>query len=278
MNNVYDGLGNAVKQGDVKQIAVVQEVEKPLGIDPRRRAFGFQFPVVSCSATYAPKKLWGYAKVEEDGSASFKVPAREPIYFLALDAEGMAVQRMRTFTHLMPGEMQGCVGCHPNRNMATPQMAIAVKRPIAALRQPQELEKPDWGVHGFSYAKIVQPVLDKHCISCHGYDNPKGGLELTGDKTDFFNVSYDNLARRGAGVLNNSKLQRGSKYVSWIPTWNGQEENILEIDPGEWGSKASLLAKLIAEGHPDEKGKKRLNMTDDEKRRIYAWIDLNVPS
>ena len=37
----------------------------------------------------------------------------------AIDAEGRAVQRMRTFTHLMPGEVQGCTGCHANRNMVT---------------------------------------------------------------------------------------------------------------------------------------------------------------
>ena len=112
MQDVYIGLGDAVARGDIKQLAVVQEMEKPLGIDPARRAFGFQFPVVSCGATYAPKKIWGYATVEPDGSAHFKVPAQEPIYFLPLDAEGRAVQRMRTFTHLMPGEVQGCIGCH----------------------------------------------------------------------------------------------------------------------------------------------------------------------
>ncbi|MBT8045124.1 MAG: hypothetical protein KJO79_09255, partial [Verrucomicrobiae bacterium] len=54
MQDVYTGLGEFVKRGEIKQIAVVQEVEKPLGINPKHRAFGFQFPVVSCGATYAP--------------------------------------------------------------------------------------------------------------------------------------------------------------------------------------------------------------------------------
>ena len=75
---------------------------------------------VSCGATYAPKKLWGFADVDEDGSAAFQVPSEVPIYFMALDAEGRALQRMRSFTHLMPGEVQGCVGCHADRNAATP--------------------------------------------------------------------------------------------------------------------------------------------------------------
>ncbi|MCZ7640993.1 MAG: hypothetical protein M5U12_36030 [Verrucomicrobia bacterium] len=101
-----------VKRGEVKEICVVEEMRKAVRTDVAHRAFGFQFPVISCGATYAGKLVWGYAPVAEDGSASFLVPAGRPIYFIALDAEGRAVQRMRTFTHLMPGEVQGCVGCH----------------------------------------------------------------------------------------------------------------------------------------------------------------------
>ena len=65
---IGNGLGDDVPRGSIKQLAIVQEVEKPVGIDPDLRAFGFQFPVVSCGATYAPKKIWGYATVETDGS------------------------------------------------------------------------------------------------------------------------------------------------------------------------------------------------------------------
>jgi len=282
MQNVYIGLEDAVERGEIKQLAVVQEVEKPLGIDPARRAFGFQFPVVSCGATYAPKKIWGYAKVEKDGSANFKVPAQEPIYFLPLDSEGRAVQRMRTFTHLMPGEVQGCIGCHSQRNSVTPVMVTSAKRPTAMLRETQELEKPEWGVHGFSYARIVQPIWDKHCLDCHGPDQPDADIELTGDKTDFFNVSYENLVRRGTsserwdqgGVGGQFKY---SKYTSWIPTYNGQEENILEIAPGRWGAKASLLAEIIRDGHPDKTGKKMVDLSSVEQRRVFAWLDLNCP-
>jgi hypothetical protein len=275
MQNVYEGLGEKVKHGSIKRLAIVQEVEKPLGISPSKRAFGFQFPVVSAGATYAPKKVWGYATIEKDGSAHFRVPAREPIYFLPLDEEGRAVQRMRSFTHLMPGEIQGCVGCHADRNSLTPPR-MGGTRPIAMKRAAQELVKPEWGVHGFSYSRIVQPVLDKHCIKCHSWEKKAGGLELTGDKTDFFNVSYEYLVRKGTG----SERHGGggqSKYTKWIQTYNGQEANILRIEPGEWGAKASLLGKIIYEGHPDKDGKIRIKMNAEEKHSIYAWMDLNCP-
>lgn len=280
MQDVYIGLENFVKRGEIKKLAIVQEVEKPLGISPDLRAFGFQFPVVSAGATYAPKKIWGYATVEEDGSAHFKVPAREPIYFLPLNSEGMAVQRMRTFTHLMPGETQGCVGCHSDRNHIAP--IPSGSRPKALTRGPQELEKPEWGVSGFSYAQLVQPIWDKHCMQCHNSDQIAGGLELSGDKTDFFNVSYENLVRKNTSAENYLLGGVGgefkqSKYTSWIPTYNGQEENILLIEPGQWGAKASLLAKVLQEGHPDADGKKRTDLSDIEKLKVYTWLDINVP-
>jgi hypothetical protein len=280
MQDVYIGLEDFVKRGEIKKIAVVQEVEKPVGISPDLRAFGFQFPVVSAGATYAPKKIWGYASVEEDGSAHFKVPAREPIYFLPLNEEGMAVQRMRTFTHLMPGETQGCVGCHSDRNQVAPTLLRS--RPKAMLRQAEELEIPAWGVTGFSYANIVQPIWDKHCISCHGPDKPAGGLELSGDKTDFFNISYENLVRKNTSCENFLRSGVGevfkqSKYTSWIPTYNGQEENILLIEPGQWGAKASLLASIIQNAHKDDQGDARISLSNQEKLSVYTWLDLNVP-
>jgi len=269
VQDVRVGMEEHVKPGEVKRIAVVQEIEKSVFAHVKHRAFGFQFPVVSCGATYAPKKVWGYAKVEEDGSAHFKVPSNVPFYFIALDAEGRAVQRMRSFTHVMPGERQGCVGCHSDRNSVAPIMGI---RPAAVQREAQPLIEPEWGVTGFSYPHIVQPVLNKHCVKCHSGSSPPNGVDLCGDFTDFFNVSYETLARQGF-----DKRWGGKGYTSSISTYNGAEKNILQVTPKFWGSPASTLAKLIAHGHPDKDGDPRIKMTSAERLRIYTWIDLNIP-
>ena len=265
LRNVYNGLEPHVRPGEIKQIAVVQEIEKSGFAHVNQRAFGFQFPVVSCGATYAPKKLWGYAKVSPDGSAAFRVPAGVPIYFMALDAEGRALQRMRSFTHLMAGEVQGCVGCHEPRT----QNARGTSRPTAFRGAVQALEPPEWGAVGFSYAHVVQPVLDKHCVRCHDADKPPKGLELSGDRTDFFNVSYEHLARQGSPGQN--------PYTKWIPSYNGTEASILLIAPKYWGSPASKLAEVVRSGHPDKDGKSRVTVPPAGQRRIFAWIDLNVP-
>ncbi len=268
LQDVYRGLEPHVKRGQIKQICVVQEIEKSRKAETQYRAFGFQFPVVSCGATYAPKKVWGYVPVEEDGSACFKVPAGLPLYFMAIDERGRALQRMRSFTHFADGEVQGCVGCHEPRN-ESPGRRI----PLAALgrriNQAKPPQPPEWGLRGFSFPQIVQPVLDEHCAKCHAGPQPPQQVDLSPDKTDFFNVSYETLAREGRPGEN--------LYTKWIPTFNGMEENILIIDPGSWGSPASKLAEIVLSGHPDENGETRVNVEPWAQRRIMAWIDLNVP-
>ena len=270
VQDVYAGLEPHVQRGEVAEIAVIQEMEKSARIDLKNRAFDFQFPVISCGATYAGKKVWGFARVEPDGSSSFKAPAGVPVYFMALDQHGRAVQRMRTFTHFMPGEVQGCIGCHEPRNTTT-----LTRRFSAVSAEPQDLRPPDWNQKdGFDYCAVVQPILDKHCVSCHSGAQPPKKVDLSGDKTDYFNVSYEWLAR---GRKGNDWIQWDSPYVNWIPTYNGHEANILEITPKAWGSPRSKLADLILAGHPDADGKPRVQLTDAERRRIFLWIDLNIP-
>jgi len=266
LQDVYRGLEPHVKRGEVKQLCVVQEVPKPERAHFwKHPEIGTQFPVVSCGATLSPKKVWGFVPVAEDGSACFKVPANVPIYFMALDAQGRAVQRMRSFTHLMPGEVQGCVGCHEPRSQTIPQ---ASPPPAAMAAEPRDLSPPEWGLGGFSYARIVQPVLDRHCASCHKPPDPPNGLDLTGDRTDFFNVSYEHLAREGG---------RANRYTKWIQTVDGQELNILQITPKHWGSPASKLADVLLSGHPDADAKPRVTMSTADRQRVLTWIDLNVP-
>lgn len=296
VQDVYHGLGPQVKRGEIKQIVVVQEVEKsthspftnkrPDGQGMRTvPVFGYQFPLVSCGATYAPKKVWGTADVGEDGSAAFRVPSEVPIYFLTLDGEGRAVQRMRTFTHLMPGEVQGCVGCHADRNAASPR----TDRPRSMRVTAQELRRPEWGVKGFSYPEVVQGVFDRHCVRCHNEREQPAGVDLTGDLTDFFNVSYDVLCRTGTQGEKNwalhgspsgaeyDRLRGKSPYVEWIWTINGAEINILEIAPRRWGSPASKLTEILRSGHPDKDGKPQVSVPEQDRRRVYLWMDLNIP-
>jgi hypothetical protein len=270
LQDIYHGLEPYVRRGEVKRLRVVREMPKTVRIDPDKRAFGFQFPVISAGATYAGKEVLGEVEIEEDGSAFFEVPAGMPIYFMALDSAGRAVQRMRSFTHLMPGEVQGCVGCHDSREQSSPLPASA----LALRRPPQKLQAPEWGGGGFDFARVVQPVLDRHCGGCHSGARPKGNVDLSGDATDYFNVAYETLAR---GRRQWGEAQWDNPFVNWIPTYNGFETNIHEVRPKAWGSPKSRLSDLILSGHPDSEGERRIDMDEASRRRVLAWIDLNVP-
>lgn len=288
MQDVYIGLEKelkegSMKRGDITQIRVVETKAKHNQGSQNQSAFCWQFPVVSGGATMEPKKTLATIEVEADGSAMFEVPAVKPIFFQALDKEGRVIQRMRTFTQFMPGEVQSCTGCHADRNRATP----VNDRRIAALQKPpQKMNGAPWVEHksAFSYMEQVQPILDAHCVACHNPIQEAGGLDLSGDRTDLFNVSYDNLVRTG---INRNPTRSSAaayefthKYISYIPSYNGVDSEYMKpeyFEPKSWGSYQSKLARMIRSGHCDEKGRARIQMTDLEKRTVYAWMDYNVP-
>ena len=279
VQDVYRGLEPDVKRGEVKRICVIEECPRDAQSGSRRCRFGVMNVSVSCGSTYATRVVWGFADVADDGSAYFQVPAEKPVFFLALDREGRAVQRMRSYTHLMPGEVQGCVGCHATRNTLPPGPRLTAE---VFRGSPQPLTPPEWGeAVGFDYETIVQPILDKHCIECHRGADAAAGVRLTGERTKFFSTSYDTLAmgRQPAPphrfVGQNALVE--NPYTNWISGFHGVEQNILDIEPRHWGSPRSKLADLVLTGHPDQDGQPQVQMSRDETQRIITWIDLNVP-
>jgi hypothetical protein len=103
---------------------------------------------------------------------------------------------------------------------------------------------------------------------------PPAKVDLAGDATDFFSVSYETLAR---GRKRAGEAEWDNPYVNWIPTYNGMEQNILEVTPKAWGSPRSKLATILLGGHTDAEGKPRIKLQPQEIRRVLTWIDLNVP-
>ncbi|MBT4820972.1 MAG: hypothetical protein HON70_35005, partial [Lentisphaerae bacterium] len=124
---------------------------------------GVQVPQGSDSINLA-RMVLGTVPVEPDGSAHFTVPAGKELYFQALDEHGLAVTSMRSATHFQPGERAICHGCHEPR----PGAPASVRRLTLATQRPPSRPKPDVdGTNPFSYPRLVQPVLDRHCVGCH---------------------------------------------------------------------------------------------------------------
>ena len=130
-------------------------------------------PMVGAANASPGKQVLGTVPVEKDGSAYFRVPARMPVLFQALDARGRAVQTMRSLTYLQPGEQVSCVGCHEPRTTAggTPGTALALARPPSTIAPGPDGSRP------LSYPILVQPVLDRQCVQCHNPEKPEGKVD-----------------------------------------------------------------------------------------------------
>jgi len=206
-------------------------------------------PLVSRGSYYV-KTCYGTVPVEEDGSAYFEAPAGVEIYFAAVDKDGKELSRMGSVTQVMPGEQQSCIGCHEPRTASAP-----VNRRMAMGRPPSRIEPPPWGrAEPIDFVRHVQPVFDKYCAKCHAGAKPDGGLDLSGDKTRFFNMAYENLLAK--------------KWIHFIYINQGLTDNFL---PKETGSHVSRLCEYLENGHGD------VTVDDNSRRRVYAWIDANCP-
>jgi len=247
--NLYDGLPG-IRPGAVRYLRVLEEIPKP--VSSRTRGYGLQNPAISYRGHFALKRLWGIVPVEADGSAYFRAPANRALYFSALDENFMEIQRMRSFASVAPGERHGCIGCHERKTNAPPNgHALALRRPPSEIAPP-----PHGGVHGPDFYYDVQPVLDKHCAKCHTGSKPKGGVDLSPDYTNLFNVAYETLCAKG--------------LVSYANIY--QVSTLVARPPKYYGSHASKVIRVLRTTH-----KKRVKMPTEDFRRLVTWIDCNAP-
>ncbi len=126
-----------------------------------RKTFRHSGPPVSIVQEESVKRIVTVVPVESDGSVYFVAPSGKALYCQLLDEKYRALQTMRSFTGLMPGEQRGCVGCHENQAVTPqPQPSMALKRP------PTPITPPPWGDQSIGYETFVQPVLDRYCGEC----------------------------------------------------------------------------------------------------------------
>ena len=170
VKDVYAGPGlKGVKKGAIKRLRVVALDFRAAGVgsnNNRGPAGGalVSTPVAINNGTWDVKSVLGSTPVYEDGSAMFVVPARTPVYFQLLDANGHTVQSMRSWSTLQPGETFSCIGCHEYKSEAS----SPIGKHAQALAEGAKQLEPFYGpTRGFSFVKEIQPILDKHCIRCH---------------------------------------------------------------------------------------------------------------
>ena len=287
VTDVYMGM-TGVKRGTIKYLRINEQIPRPW----RSRRFWDgdvayqQHAVISRGAHHAPKAQWGIVPVEKDGSAHFLVPADRSLFLQALDENYMEVQRQRTYINYRPGESRTCIGCHEpygSAPAAAGKVPIAMKRP-PSIAGPQPGEKT--GRRTLFYPVDVQPVLDKHCIKCHSKKDgkkPKGNLTLTGEPTNLFSVSYEQLTQGNLGRVK-------KKYMWYIGENYPKTGNVKSLPPKALGSHSSLLVAYLAPGKvkladPADakraaelitKHAKKYTLTQAELIKITTWVDSNA--
>ena len=226
---------------------------------------------IGLSGPWEAMRILGTTPVEEDGSAIFKVPANTPIALQPLDNEGKAVQLMRTWMTAMPGEVLSCVGCHES-TMDAP----IPRRTLASGKAPRELQQWYGPARGFDFAREVQPVLNRYCVSCHdgtdtidlrpedkveGYMGRIPGRFDRQRMHDYHKKAFDNR------VFYTPAYESLLPYIRRVSV--GDDVSILE--PGEYHADTSELIRMLQDGHYG------VELDHESWSRIITWIDLNAP-
>lgn len=232
LGNVYQSLRPLPANRSVTHLRVV-------AVPPKTQP-EMNTPSIGITRDDPGKCVLGTVPVEADGSAYFEAPANVTLFFQALDAEGVAVQTMRSATYLQPGQTLSCVGCHENRQQAPPQPQTT----LASRRAPSKISPGPEGSWPFRFDQLVFPTLGPACASCHDgkqeerlasesnaawkqlIDAGKPSLRELVDRQ--YNAPY---STPGAGVADNSyllkhlrelrgkeKLDRGTfdRFVTWM--------------------------------------------------------------
>ena len=244
LENVLESRSmQGVKPGTVKRLMVFEVLPKPINFSGGMEPLTF-------GGSFALPRLLGWVPVEEDGSAYFTAPALKALFFVAVDADGRAVKRMQSFTQVMPGEHQGCVGCHERKTANTVRRVKAVSKALS--RKPSEIDPTGRLFDVADFPRDVQPVLDRACVKCHNPDVRKARLDLCGDRGPMYSMGYLGL-------------------LLWGQALDGR--NLPESDwpPYARGSGGSPLMKKIDGSHHGVK------VSERDRRMIMQWLDASAP-
>ncbi len=242
--NVYDSIRPLPEGTKITHLRIWQ-------LFPKQANAGADHPKLGAGAQKGSKAALGIVPVEADGSAYWIQPANVPVLYHAIDANGVAVQGMRSAAYAQPGEHQMCSGCHDWRQKAPVMKSV----PLALRRAPSVIQPEFDGTNPFNYPRLVQPVLDRNCVRCHdGTTEPGKSFDLRPGEFEknpnFHYASFNNLRR----------------HIFFFDDAVFTEANTL---PGKFGARRSRLYELLVKGHHDVK------LPPEDLRRLVIWMDSN---
>ncbi|GHT17024.1 hypothetical protein FACS1894189_2140 [Planctomycetales bacterium] len=160
-NNVYDNAPEELR-GKAKFLRI-WSIEHKTYTYWHRRNYVSSGPEISVNQSEGVKKIIGTVPIEDDGSISFTAPSGVALHFQLLDENQLALQTMKSFTGVLPGETRGCLGCHESMTRSP----VTAKTGKALKRAPSNITPVPWDDITVGYERYVQPVLNKYCGECH---------------------------------------------------------------------------------------------------------------
>jgi hypothetical protein len=127
---------------------------------------------------------------------------------------------------------------------------------LALTQAPRALESPPWGTAAFDYQRVVQPVLDTHCVRCHDGREPKR-TDLRGT-LDAERVPASYRALIAGGWVHYFDFTYGMRHF--------------KAEPLSFGSLKSRVWEVLADEHHKE-----VPLDKAASRAIRTWIALNCP-
>jgi hypothetical protein len=248
--NVYESDFAWPEGTRIERLRIVQMAPKTTGrVGPPKIGNGY--------AEQGPRFPLGTVPVHEDGSVWFEAPVGREIFFQALDAQGRAVQSMRSGTYVHPGERLVCAGCHEDKRrtrMPSGRTALALRRGKPSPIEPDVIG-PDGAFEVLTFARHVQPVLDRRCADCHRKQDPKRAPAL-----------HDRTIDPRSGWSNSYKA-----LVSRTFSYGSPEQDYSRTTAGRFGALAAPLTRHFTAAHHEAK------IAPEEWRTVVAWLDCLAP-
>ena len=253
LEDVYQSTQD-IPRGTIKRLRVNELISQPTQRVPYSSAVTFE----------VLKRIVGTVPVDKNGTVAFEAPAGVPLQFQALDQNGMAVMSMRSATYLQPGEQASCVGCHePRTSSPTIRPSTPAGQVVLKLEPPAGPQYEG----GLSFAKTVQPVLDRYCIGCHGLQETAGEMDLLGT----IDATPQNIAKTFQQLLPSTayaSLTRDGRLVK-IAQYGGET---WYSRPKDYFAHGGKLAEMLLNGHQSIE----VALDPQSRQRIIDWLDLNA--
>jgi hypothetical protein len=160
-NNVYAGAPEELK--DKAKYLRIWSIEHKTYTYWFKRNYISSGPEISAVQSEGVKKIIGTVPIEDDGSVNFYAPSGIALHFQLLDENQRALQTMKSFTGVQPGENRGCLGCHESHT----QTGRVTQMGKALQRNPSDITPVPWKDITVGYERYVQPALDQYCAQCH---------------------------------------------------------------------------------------------------------------